>query len=109
MNVPSPMVMVAGIIVLEELERLESVSTPSEQFAQIPTQILPSLRVWAVGCESSPVSPNWVEIASATELASNEKDRDKQRNNTKRNINREGSLMGLTNQLFLTLRNDKIN
>jgi hypothetical protein len=103
------MVIVAGMIVLEELERLESVSTPSEQFAQRPIQIFPSLRVCAVGCESSPVSPNWVEVAWATELFSNEKDRDKQRKKTKRSINRGGSLMEFKKQLFLTLRNDKIN
>jgi hypothetical protein len=55
------------------------------------------------------VSPNWVEVAWATELFSNEKDRDKQRKKTKRSINRGGSLMEFKKQLFLTLRNDKIN
>ena len=109
MKVPSPMVIVVGIIRLESPESDEPSSIPSEQLAQTPMQIFPSLRVWAVGCESMPVSPIWVDIAWATELTINEKDKHKQKKDIKRSIDREKPLLEMINQLFLTLRNDKIN
>jgi len=105
------MVIVVGIIRLEPPESDEPSSIPSEQLAQTPTQMLPSLRVWAVGCESMPVSPIWVDIAWAGALANNEKHKTKQKQNNgiKRSIDCEEPLLEMINQHFLTLRNDKIN
>ena len=111
MKVPSPMVIVVGIIRLESPESDEPSSIPSEQLAQTPMQMFPSLRVWAVGCESMPVSPIWVDIAWATGLASNERHKHKlkQKKGIKRSIDREVPLLEMINELVLTLSNDKIN
>lgn len=109
MKVPSPMVIVVGIIRLESPERFEPSSIPPEQLAQTPTQIFPSLRVWAVGCESMPISPIWVDIARAGELTNNEKHKHKQTKGIKRSIDREEPLLEMTNQMLLTLGSDKIN
>lgn len=109
MKVPRPIVIVAGRIVLELLERPEPLSTPSEHSAQRPTQIFPSLRVCAVGCEIIPVAPYWVDVARDSEMVSNDKDSNKHRRQKKRSINLNEPLLELTNQPLVSLRNDKIN